>query len=172
MAAFLEALRPLEERLGPVLIQFPPSFGPAERPALAQFLGGLARDLRYAVELRHAGWYEPATAELLAEHAAAWVALDYLDLPQQVALTTDFLYVRWVGQHGRFVQRGREEIDVTPRLRWWWDQLAPRAGEVGEVYGFFNDDYAGHAPATANRFKAIAGLPVVEPEIPQQGRLL
>ncbi len=50
-------------------------------------------------------------------------------------------------------------------------QLQPALAQVDAVYGFFNDDYAGYAPATGNRFKRIAGLPVIEPEIPQQGAL-
>jgi uncharacterized protein YecE (DUF72 family) len=171
MAAFLDVLRVLGDRLGPVLIQLPPSFGPAQRPELEAFLASLPRDLRYAVELRQRGWYVPETAALLAEQGVAWVTLDYIDLPRQIDLTADFLYIRWIGQHGRWAQRGREEIDVTPRLAWWWEQLQPALAQVDTVYGFFNDDYAGYAPATGNRFKAIAGLPVVEPEIPQQGTL-
>jgi uncharacterized protein YecE (DUF72 family) len=171
MLAFLDTMRLLGDKLGPVLIQLPPSFGPAQRPALAEFLAILPRDLRYAVELRQRGWFTPETAALLREHGAAWVTLDYLDLPRQIDITTDFLYIRWIGQHGRWAQRGREEIDVTPRLRWWWEQLQPALAQVDAVYGFFNDDFAGYAPATCNRFKAIAGLPVIEPEIPQQGTL-
>lgn len=171
MLAFLDVMRLLGDKLGPVLIQLPPSFSPAQQPVLADFLAALPNDLRYAVELRHRGWYTPATAEFLRQQGVAWVALDYLDLPRQVQVTADFIYIRWVGQHGRWVQRGREEIDVTPRLRWWWEQLQPALSQVREVYGFFNDDYAGYAPATCNRFKAIAGLPVIEPEIPQQGAL-
>ena len=171
MLAFLDAVRHLGDKLGPVLIQLPPSFGPAQRPALADFLAALPRDLRYAVELRQRGWFSPETAAFLREHGAAWVALDYLDLPRQIDLTADFLYIRWIGQHGRWTQRGREEIDVTPRLAWWWEQLQPALAQVDAVYGFFNDDYAGYAPATCNRFKAMAGLPVIEPEIPQQGTL-
>lgn len=171
MAAFLDAVRGFGERLGPVLIQLPPSFGPAQRPGLETFLASLPHDLRYAVEFRHRAWFVPETAALLAGLGMAWVTLDYLDLPRRIDMTTDFLYVRWIGQHGRWVQRGREEIDVAPRLAWWWEQLQPALAQVDAVYGFFNDDYAGYAPATCNRFKAIAGLPVVEPEIPQQGTL-
>lgn len=171
MTAFLDTLRLMGRKLGPVLIQLPPSFGPDKEPTLRGFLAGLPGDLRYAVELRHRGWYVPETADLLAELGMAWVVLDYLDLPRQVQLTTDFVYVRWVGQHGRWEQRGREEIDVTPRLQWWWEQLQPRLGQIDAIYGFFNDDFAGYAPASCNRFKAIARLPVIEPEIPRQGTL-
>lgn len=177
MATFLDAMRVLGSRLGPVLIQLPPSFDAKELPTLAAFLDTLPPDVRFAVELRHPSWYAlPETGptgptRLLADLHMAWVTLDYLTLPKQITPTTDFLYVRWIGQHGRFVQRGREEIDVTSKLAWWSEQLQPHLQQIPAIYGFFNDDYAGYAPATGNRFKAIAGLPLTEPEIPQQGTL-
>jgi uncharacterized protein YecE (DUF72 family) len=43
--------------------------------------------------------------------------------------------------------------------------------QVEAIYGFFNNDYAGFAAATCNRFKTIAGLPALPFELPQQGRL-
>lgn len=55
--------------------------------------------------------------------------------------------------------------------RRWRQRLEPLADQVTAICGFFNDDYAGYAAATCNRFKRLAGLPVKEPEIAQQGRL-
>lgn len=182
MASFLDVMRVFGSRLGPVLIQLPPSFDARELPTLAEFLAPLPTDLRFAVELRHPSWYAlpetgptledwPSLKSLLANLHIAWVTLDYLALPKQITPTADFLYVRWIGQHGRFMQRGREEIDVSARLAWWWEQFQPSLPQVPTIYGFFNDDYAGYAPATCNRFKTLAGLPLVEPKIPQQGKL-
>jgi uncharacterized protein YecE (DUF72 family) len=39
---------------------------------------------------------------------------------------------------------------------------------IHTVYVFLNDDYSGHAPATANRLKEIIGLDVIKPDIPKQ----
>jgi uncharacterized protein YecE (DUF72 family) len=39
------------------------------------------------------------------------------------------------------------------------------------AYGFFNNDYAGFAPGTANRFKALMNLPRTEFQPPQQSWL-
>ena len=201
IAAFLDVMRVFGSRLGPVLIQLPPSFDAKELPTLAAFLAALPTDIRFAVEVRHPSWYAssqtgPVTedrtgqlddgdlietgpifgdrsglAHLLAQFHMTWVTLDYLALPKQITPTTNFLYIRWIGQHGRFVRRGREEIDVSAKLAWWWEQLQPHLQQIPAIYGFFNDDYAGYAPTTCNRFKALAGLPIVEPEIPQQGKL-
>jgi uncharacterized protein YecE (DUF72 family) len=83
MLAFLDAIRLFGDKLGPVLIQLPPSFDPVQRPALAEFLAMLPHDVRYAVELRHRGWVTPETAAFLREHGAAALqpggALDVID---------------------------------------------------------------------------------------------
>ena len=68
---FLERLEPLRERLGPVMIQLPPSFGARDLPRLETFLEDLPRHHRYAVELRD--------AELAADGIPARIADDLLD---------------------------------------------------------------------------------------------
>lgn len=172
MSAFLERMRHLGSRLGPVLIQLPPNFSAAQTPTLAEFLAALPTDLRYAVEFRHPSWYTPETAELLRAHAAAWVAVDYPTSPRHLAVTSDFLYVRWLGQHGRFSRKDREQTDVRPALEWWAGRLQDLQAGVQTIYGFFNNDFSGHSPRTCNTFKEIVGLPVRKPQLPTQGRLL
>ncbi len=51
--AFLQRMAPLADRLGPLMIQLGPRFGPAQLPALTSFLEGLSPEFRYAVEVRH-----------------------------------------------------------------------------------------------------------------------
>jgi uncharacterized protein YecE (DUF72 family) len=171
MHQFLDVAGLLEDRLGAILIQLPPTFTVDYLDSLATFLQALPTGYRYAVELRDPSWHNDQTSPLMRQHGVAWVALDYLDLPRVIHNTADFLYVRWIGQHGRFPAQNRELIDVTPKLQWWWDQLRPQLSQVDTLFGFFNDEYAGHSPATCNRFKAIAGLPVQELAIPRQASL-
>jgi uncharacterized protein YecE (DUF72 family) len=101
-----------------------------------------------------------------------WASADYIHLPQRIFVTTDFIYVRWIGRHGRYEVRDRERVDLTPRLEAWWEDIRSRLEGVSALYGFFNNDYAGFAPATCNRFKEIVGLPVRPLQPPQQERLL
>jgi uncharacterized protein YecE (DUF72 family) len=171
MMTFLEAIGWLGDKLGAILIQLPPSFTAVEFDTIAAFLTSLPSDLRYAVEFRHPSWYVSETAELLKAQGMAWVSLDYLDLPKQIGLTTDFLYIRWLGEHGRFEQKNQEQIDATPELTWWWNYIQPHLGHVQTIYGFFNNEYAGFSPGSCNRFKSIAGLPITHPQLPQQDRL-
>lgn len=171
MHAFLQASGHFEEKLGAILIQLPPNFSAVEFDTVAAFLDELPAGFQYAVEFRHASWYTGETAEMLKDRNVCWVSTDYLDLPKQIALTTDFLYIRWLGRHGQFTHKDREQIDVVPQLEWWWEYIQPQLERTQTIYGFFNNDYAGHSPATCNRFKEMVGLPVTTPQLPQQGRL-
>jgi uncharacterized protein YecE (DUF72 family) len=51
-------------------------------------------------------------------------------------------------------------------------QIQSHLDKVNTVYGFFNNDYAGFSPATANRFKELVGLEARDITVMQQGRLL
>ncbi len=178
MIDFLVGLQPLGARLGVVLLQFPPSFTSIQLDILSSFLQNtrahaLGRDVCLAVEFRHGSWYTDRSSliSLLSHHEVCWASTEYPDLPAEVNCTTSFHYIRWIGQHGRYASHERERVDMTQRLARWWGQLMEVAGELDSIYGFFNNDFAGHAPATCNRFKALAGLSVQSPDHPRQGRL-
>ena len=78
---FLARIEPLGARAEQLSIQLPGSFGPDDIDVLGRFLRRLPSSHRFAVELRHHGFYddeavEAATAELLAGAGAEWVSLD------------------------------------------------------------------------------------------------
>jgi uncharacterized protein YecE (DUF72 family) len=172
MNAFLETMGRLGPRLGVILIQFPPSFKSDQAPRLAGFLEGLPGEVRFAVEFRHRSWYTPVTFDLLASQAVCWAATEYGQLPKTVPVTTDFQYIRFIGQHRRFNQHDRVQLDVLANLKWWQARLEELPDRVETVYGFFNNDYSGHAPQTARDFMKLLGLPVADWRPPQQARLL
>ncbi len=169
---FLTTMRLLGDKLGPILFQFPPDFKADEVERLQTFLPQLPDDLRFAAEFRHRSWATPETADLLRQHRICWVAADYIYLPKEIVPTTDFLYLRFLGRHGRFATKDREMVDKTAELEQWYGRIEPHLAQVSDVYAFFNDDYAGFSPASANRFKKIVGQETVEIGQPQQGRLL
>jgi len=171
--AFLKTMRLLGDKLGPILIQFPPDYSREEIETLAQFLAALPADLRYAVEFRHRSWHATATGELLQKHAIAWVSTDYLYMPKRVYVTTDFAYLRFLGRHGTYVVKDHERVDRTERLEEWVADVRNRQEEgFDTVYGFINDDYAGFAPATSQKLMRLVGLPTDPLTPPQQARLL
>jgi uncharacterized protein YecE (DUF72 family) len=62
-AQFLHASAELGDRLGPTMIQLPPTFGPSRLDALLRCLDALPRDRGFAVEPRHPAFFGGTGAE-------------------------------------------------------------------------------------------------------------
>jgi uncharacterized protein YecE (DUF72 family) len=167
---FLDVMRMLGNKLGVLLIQLPPSFTISEEKGLAEFLELLPDDLKFAVEFRHASWERQKTQDLLRAFNVCWATIEYPGITNQVKQTCDFIYIRWIGQHGTYDQHTQEVVDKTSQLIWWKEQIQSHLDKVNTVYGFFNNDYAGFAVGTCIKFKKLLGFPVVSQEI-KQGRL-
>ena len=78
--AFVDVMRQLDTRLGPMFLQLPPRFSPKLLGELEAFLSAWASDVRLAVEVRHLDWFESPHDEeidqLLTEHNVARVTID------------------------------------------------------------------------------------------------
>ncbi|HEX3867774.1 MAG TPA: DUF72 domain-containing protein, partial [Gemmatimonadaceae bacterium] len=102
-AEFYDCARELGSKLGPVLIQLGPGFGPSELPAVARFLPTLPHDIRFAIEFRQRGWIHDGVLALLAEHGVALTLTDgrWIQRRQMLQLaarpTANFSYVRLMG---------------------------------------------------------------------------
>ena len=178
LAHSLEVARLLGNKLGVILFQFPPSFRVDQLPVLKRLLPDLPVDVRFAVEIRDQSWYTavddngyPLLANALERHGVCWAATEYPGLPDRIHPTSKFLYIRWIGQHGSYMRHDRERVDRSANLKAWWQQIQGLSEGVEALFGFLNNDYAGFAAGTANRFKRIAGLPVEPFKPPQQGTL-
>lgn len=80
---FIQATEALLETntLGPSFLQLPPNFSAAESSALEQLLRSLPRHLPWALEVRHADWFDSGPHErwltqLLTELSIDWVIFD------------------------------------------------------------------------------------------------
>lgn len=173
MFAFVEALALMKDKLGVVLIQMPPSFSADKYINLVNFLDHLNQEIRprvedhsglklnFALEFRHESWYSERTTELLARHNVAWVGLDYLHYPKQLTVSSDFLYLRFIGKHGKYAVKDKVREDRRERLQWWYEEInktLKQAPNIKNIYGYFNNDYSGHSPATCKEMKEIIGL--------------
>jgi len=78
--AFVDVMRGLGTRLGPMFLQLPPRFSPKLIDDLQAFLSAWGDDMRLAVEVRHLDWFESPHDELLdvllADHNMARVTID------------------------------------------------------------------------------------------------
>ena len=77
---FVDVMRPLATRLGPLFLQLPPRYSPNLLGDLEAFLSRMPRDIRLAVEVRHLDWFDSphreALNQLLASYNMARVVID------------------------------------------------------------------------------------------------
>jgi uncharacterized protein YecE (DUF72 family) len=78
--SFIEIMRQLGTRLGPLFLQLPPRYSPRQFEDLKFFLEAWPREVQLAVEVRHLGWFDvphhDALNKLLSEHNMARVVID------------------------------------------------------------------------------------------------
>ncbi len=163
---FLDAARLLGDKLGPLLVQLPPSFhrSPANRLALATFLDRLrAEDVRVAVELRHASWVDEAVERALAERNVAWVLADGGRTSRAAMFPADFAYVRFNRSGQTFDGFSEIQYDRSEDLDWWTQTLAGAPPTVRTIYAYMSNEFAGHAPASLQQLQQRLGLPVGDP---------
>jgi uncharacterized protein YecE (DUF72 family) len=172
MQEFLESIRYLDDKLGVIIFQFPPSYDSTNLETFDEFMRHLPREFEFGAEFRHLSWYQEQTSDLLAKHGICWVATEFEGVPKEVQLTSDLIFMRFIGKHGQFRRHDQEQLDVSSKLNWWRAWIQSRIEQVAAVYGFFNDDFSGYAPAAANHLKEMLGLPVKKPNIPKQMRFL
>lgn len=169
LASFTDRMRELGPQLGPILIQCSPDFSPAEGRAFAEFLRQLPTDLRFAVEFRHPDWIRRRTLTLLADHQVALALSDGRWIPRDWLLklcerpTADFAYLRWMGPDRRITDYSALQVDRSVELDAWGRMMPVMGGQVREVFGFVNNHFAGHAPASVRMLQERLGLPTIDP---------
>lgn len=169
---FLAVMERLSGRLGPLVLQFPyfnrrvfPSAGPfLER--LDRFLSELPAGLSYGVEVRNKDWVGPALRDLLAKRKVALVLVDQAWMPhgdeveaRMDPVTSDLAYVRLLGDRKEIEAItktwGEEVIDRGDRLRRWARFLVRLERRGVRTLVYVNNHYAGHAPTTTRRLRAM-----------------
>jgi uncharacterized protein YecE (DUF72 family) len=155
---FTRRLDALQEKLGPFVIQLPPSFKlQKHHEQLSHFLEGLDDHYRYAMEFRHESWFNDEIKSLLARRnvCQVWSVNQYLTTP--ATLTADFVYLRFVGDRAidRFNRLQKDQIDS---MRDWNNNLAQTHDSTKERFVFFNNHFAGFGPGSANEFRRLMGL--------------
>lgn len=139
------AMRTLGDRAGVVFVQLP---GDVERDddRLDAFLARMPDDVRVAMELRHPSWDDDAVAALLEKHRAAYVVTHGTGLHTVLRATAPFVYCRWHGPTDQPLYAGRYSPAA---LAGWAEQITRWREDGRDVWGYFDNDGSGHAPANA-----------------------
>ncbi|MEM9455389.1 MAG: DUF72 domain-containing protein [Myxococcota bacterium] len=165
---FMHVLAPLGPRLGPVLVQLPPRFGPERLPALEDFLVTLPPDAGYAVEVRHPGFFSGTAATeldaMLGELGIDRVILDTRGVHEAVGDEPALVEAHQrkprlpapaVATAGRPVLRyvANPALPANDeRLATWCDQVVAWLDQGREPYVFMHVPNDFFAPRLARRF--------------------
>ncbi len=174
---FASGVLAFEDTLGPVLWQLPPSFS-FDADRLARFFDDLPRTtkqaaklarahdarvkdprlgasvdrpLRYALEVRHTSFLDPAFYALLRAHDVALCIADTARVhPDFDEVTADFVYVRLHGAQKLYVSgySRRTLVSWAHRIERW-----QRSGR--DVYVYFDNDARARAPFDARTLRSI-----------------
>jgi uncharacterized protein YecE (DUF72 family) len=150
---FIQTMSLLGDRLGPLLLQLPPDFTVEGMGVLEDFLRELPEGPRYAVEVRHRSWLGSDLPELLREYGAALTLVDYPRMPRMEEATTDFAYIRWLGDRREFPEGHTHLKKDRDDDLLWWSALVDRFLQEGKtVFAYANNHYQNHSPSTLERF--------------------
>jgi uncharacterized protein YecE (DUF72 family) len=150
------AMRALGDRAGVVFVQLPGDLvcEPVTLDRLEAFLGRMPHDVRVAMELRHPSWDDDAVAAVLEKHGAAYVVTHGTGLHTVLRTTAPFVYCRWHGPTDAPLYAGRYSPGA---LRTWADRIRQWRAEGREVWGYFDNDGSGYAPANARELLDLLG---------------
>jgi uncharacterized protein YecE (DUF72 family) len=150
VARFLGRAEALGDRLGPVLVQLPPTLR-ADTAALDATLARFPRDVKVAVEPRHPSWWTDDVRRVLERHGAALCWADRRSRPvTPLWRTAAFGYLRF--HEGRARPWPRYG---TAALASWRDRVAAEFDDGTPVYAYFNNDPGGAAIIDAAAFAAL-----------------
>lgn len=148
-ATFVQNARALGPHLGPVLLQFPPSFR-HDRKRVAAFLKIAQRPMprfrrmRLVFEFRHESWFNEEIYALLRQHQAALCIVDSSRYPRHDRVTSDFVYVRFHGRAELFASKYTEKELMDEAAR-----IISYLRNGLDVYVYFNNDALGYAVKNA-----------------------
>jgi uncharacterized protein YecE (DUF72 family) len=95
----------------------------------------------------------PDSTTLTATSQQDLALIDYPRMPRMQEVTTDFSYIRWLGNRREFpeghthLKKNRDD-DLS-----WWSDVVDRFLEEGRtVFAYANNHYQNHSPSTLARF--------------------
>jgi uncharacterized protein YecE (DUF72 family) len=145
---FVDKANLLGEKLGALLLQFPPNFGIEHMSDLKDFLHKLPKLHRYAVEVRNRSWLNQEFYSILKDSN---VALAWADSPLMTEineLTADFLYIRWEGDRKKVKGTlGTIEVDRTGDLTLGAEKIKTFMDKQIMVFGYVGKYYSGYPPS-------------------------
>jgi len=156
---FLKRVTQLQEKLGPLLLQFPHAFKIEHVPLLQGFLEALPEDHRYVVEIRNKELLNDEFYSILRDNNAVLAWVDAPLMPQINEMTSDFIYVRLEGNRDQVNGTlGKVEVDKTVQIKEWADKIQPFMERQTKVFVYFSKFYSGFPPSDVFELNKQLGI--------------
>jgi len=141
----------LGRKLAVVLVQLPPRMKFDEERAERFFRMVARRRRRLALEPRDGSWFTDDALAFLRRRNIALVAGETPHWPTHLAVTAEFVYLRFHGPGRRYASNYEDDA-----LREWAERIRGWRGEGHDVFAYFNNDEMGYAPRNALRLRELA----------------
>jgi uncharacterized protein YecE (DUF72 family) len=146
---FLSRARILDDKLGPVLFQFPPSWK-MNISRLQDFSSWMPEDIKTAFEFRHESWFTKKVYKFLESKNWALVFADTPNYPLVEKQTANFIYIRLHGHEKLYASCYTET-----QLKTWAKSIKKWEKQSQAIYVYFDNDAQGFAAQNAKRLKSL-----------------
>jgi uncharacterized protein YecE (DUF72 family) len=186
---FIDLMRQLGDRLGPMFLQLPPRYSPKLLGDLQAFLTEWPQDVRLAVEVRHLDWFDTphdeSLNELLTRHNMARVTIDTRPIRD---LSGEDILAGSVYQSLLEARERKPDVPVVPKrtcdfifvryighpeielnssyLQEWGEYLIPQLQDGADVYMFCHSPNNFAAPYLCRKIYAQVEKEVALPPLP------
>ena len=133
----------LQERLGCILFQLPPSLT-KNMDLLQGFLSHLSPNHKNVIEFRHESWFSEDVYSLLRSHKVTFCVVSSPELPDHIVETAEASYFRFHGRIGWYKYNYTDE-----ELKEWAEAIKKTKSK--ECFIYFNNDYRAYAVANCKR---------------------
>jgi uncharacterized protein YecE (DUF72 family) len=143
----------LQEKLGPLLYQLPPSMKRNDE-LLQSFLSTLPSKYQHVIEFRHESWIDERVFDILRTHNVGLCVFDMPGFSCPLVATSDFAYIRFHGSEGLYSSSYSDK-----ELIHWADRIAQLGQSIEASYIYFNNDAEAFAVKNAITLRNLVRLP-------------
>lgn len=146
LGEFLARARLLGSKLGPILFQLPPQWGP-DLPRFESFLRGLPAGCTYVFEFRDQRWLDETVFRVMERFGVVHCIHDMRPLRVPLRVTAGAVYLRF---HGDPTHAGDYPEAA---LALWAERINRWLSRDLDVYVYFNNDVGGFALKNADSLR-------------------
>ena len=118
--------------------------------------------MKFAIEIRHRGWLQDRFYDLLRERSVALAMVEIRGMPRVEILTAGWAYIRFIGDRHAIERQTKKwdkmVVDRSEETDWWAQRVDRYLDQGVEVWAYFNNHFAGHAPGSIALFLERLGM--------------